>query len=126
MAMMEQIRRSRLFLLAFLAAVSQAFGNNAPLMGEGEIGMRNCTNMTLTLTFATEKGDRGTDYVLHGGENTLLKYCPTRCLISVATPGRGLSELQVQPQNRYVVDIGSDANGKFWRLRLASDTDPCR
>jgi hypothetical protein len=113
-------------LLACLGVTTPALGDSAPLMGEGEIGMRNCTNVALTLTFATEAGERGIDYLLRGGANTLLRYCPSRCLVSVATPGRGLSQLRVTPQTRYVVDIGSDFTGKFWRLRQAPETDPCR
>ena len=50
-----------------------------------------------------------------GGQNTLLRYCPPRCLASIATSGRGLFEINVEPTNQYVVDYGTDGTGKFWR-----------
>ena len=111
--------------LIYLGLIMPALSDVAPLMGEGEIGVRNCANVNLTLNFARERGDQGTDVVLRGGQNTLLRYCPPRCIASIATSGRGPLELTVEPQSRYVVDIDTDSAGKFWRIRKVTDNRQC-
>jgi hypothetical protein len=125
MARMSRSRGILIVSLVYLWPIIPAVCDTAPLMGDGEIGLKNCTSVDLTLNFSREKGDQGLDFVLRGGQNTLLRYCPPRCLASIATSGRGLFELNVEPTSRYVVDFGTDGIGRFWRIRKVSDNKQC-
>ncbi len=92
-------------------------GETAPLAPEGKINLRNCSDAELTVIFSRSDHSLAVSVPLKSKQNSLLKYCPPRCLLSIVTPGRGPFEIDVKSTNRYEVDIEADNRGRYWHIK---------